>query len=204
MWRGWHSDLACWHRGHDSKSRRVKTLRLVLIPALLSLAACSGDELTRTFGLTRDAPDEFLVTTRAPLSMPDDLALPPPRPGATRPQELTQEQQAEAVLVPDILLAGADQTAPTSGEAAFVAAAGGPAPADIRERLEREAALDRPRVSLGDRLMFWQSPPMPGTVVDPVREKARLQQDAALGLSPEVGDTPIIQRQRQGLFSSLF
>ncbi len=35
----------------------MKTLRLVLIPALLSLAACSGDELTRTFGLTRDAPD---------------------------------------------------------------------------------------------------------------------------------------------------
>ncbi len=136
--------------------------------------------------------------------MPDDLALPPPRPGATRPQELTQEEQAEAVLVPDTVLAGPDQTAPTKGEAAFVAAAGGPAPAGIRKRLDQEAALDLPRVSLADLLMFWQSPPPPGTVVDPVREKARLQQDAALGLSPELGDTPIVQRKRQGLFSSLF
>jgi len=182
----------------------MKTLRLVLFPALLSLAACTGDELTRTFGLTRDAPDEFLVTTRAPLSMPDDLTLPRPRPGAARPQELTQEQQAEAVLVPDTVLAGPDQTAPTTGEAAFTAAAGRPAPANIGRRLDQEAALRTPRPTLADRLRFWQSPPLPGTVVDPVGESARLRQDAALGLSPETGDTPIVQRRRQGLFSSLF
>ena len=63
--------------------------RLVLLASLLGVAACSGDELTRTFGLTRDAPDEFQVTTRAPLSMPPDFTLRPPRPGAARPQELS-------------------------------------------------------------------------------------------------------------------
>ena len=52
--------------------------------------------------------------------------------------------------------------------------------------------------------MFWQSPPPPGTQVDPQRESARLRQNAALGQSPEVGDTPIIQRKRQGLFSGIF
>jgi hypothetical protein len=52
--------------------------------------------------------------------------------------------------------------------------------------------------------MFWQPAPPPGTAVDPAREAARLRQNAALGQSPEAGDTPIIQRKRQGILSSLF
>ena len=91
---------------------RMKTWRLLIPVAVLCLSACSGDELTRTFGLTRDAPDEFQVTTRAPLSMPPDFTLRPPRPGATRPQELTQRQQAEAALVPDTVLGGNAPAAP--------------------------------------------------------------------------------------------
>ena len=55
---------------------------LLLGCTLILLAGCSGDKLTRTFGLTRDAPDEYTVTTRAPLSMPPDYNLRPPRPGA--------------------------------------------------------------------------------------------------------------------------
>lgn len=169
----------------------------------LFLAACSGDELTRTFGLTRDAPDEFRVTTRAPLSMPPDLTLRPPRPGATRPQEMTQSEQAEAALAPDTVMGRPDAGA-SPGQEALVAAAGRPAPADIRNRVDNEAALDTPSRPLTDRLLFWQSPPPPGTQVDAERESARLRQNAALGQSPEVGDTPIIQRKRQGLFSSIF
>ena len=175
-----------------------------LLTALVSLGACSGDELTRTFGLTRDAPDEFQVTTRAPLSMPPDLALRPPRPGATRPQELTQQQQAEAALVPDAALNPVGRGANSPGQQALVSAAGRPAPADIRARIDSEAALDSPSRSFTDRLMFWQSPPPPGTQVDPAREAARLRQNAALGQSTSAGDTPIIQRKRQGIFSSLF
>jgi len=182
----------------------MKALRLVLIASCgLGLAACSGDELTRTFGLTRDAPDEFQVTTRAPLSMPPDFTLRPPRPGATRPQEMTQSQQAEATLTPDAALSR-PEAGVTPGQQALIAAAGRPAPPDIRNRVDNEAALDTPSRPLTDRLMFWQSPPPPGTPVDAQRESARLRQNAALGQSPEVGDTPIIQRKRQGLFTGLF
>ena len=182
----------------------MKLCRIVLVGSVgLSLAACSGDELTRTFGLTRDAPDEFQVTTRAPLSMPPDFTLRPPRPGATRPQEMTQRQQAEATLTPDAVLAQ-PSAAITPGQQALVDAAGRPAPADIRNRVDNEAALDSPSRPLTDRLMFWRSPPPPGTQVDAQRESARLRQNAALGQSPEVGETPIIQRKRQGLFSGIF
>ena len=175
----------------------------LLLPLALALSACSGDELTRTFGLTRDAPDEFQVTTRAPLSMPPDFSLRAPRPGASRPQELTQQQAAEAALVPDSVL-NTGRAPNTAGQQALVAAAGRPAPADIRNQVDSEAALDTPSRSFADRLMFWQAAPPPGTAVDPARESARLRQNAALGQSPEAGDTPIIQRKRQGILGTLF
>jgi len=182
----------------------MKAFRILLVASCgFGLAACSGNELTSTFGLTRDAPDEFLVTTRAPLSMPTDFTLPLPRPGATRPQELTQRQQAEAALVPDTILAP-PTAAITPGQQALIAAAGPPAPADIRKRVDNETALPTYSRPLSDRLLFWRNPPPPGTQVDPQRESARLRQNAALGQSPEVGDTPIIQRRRQDLFNGIF
>ena len=176
----------------------------VSLCGVLALAACSGDEMTRTFGLTRDAPDEFRVTTRAPLSMPPDLAtLPPPAPGTARPQELTQEQAAQAVLSPDTVLERSNaQSSP--GQQALVASAGPAAPRDIRARVDGESQLDRPGQSFTDRLMFWRDSPPPGTVVDAKRESQRLRQDAALGQSPQSGDTPIIQQKRQGLLGSIF
>ncbi len=182
----------------------MKAPVLLLAVPLLALSACGGDDLSRTFGFSRDAPDEFKVTTRAPLSMPPDLTIRPPRPGAVRPQELTQRQQAESVLSPDAALAQAPRAASTPGQQALLAAAGPVAPADIRTKVEGEASLDTPSRPFTDRLLFWQAAPPPGTPVDPVRESARLRENAALGQSPSTGNTPIIQRKRQGLFSSLF
>jgi hypothetical protein len=162
----------------------------------LGLSACSGD-LERTFGLTRDAPDEFTVTTRAPLSMPPDYALTPPRPGATRPQELSPTQQAEAALVPDTAIAGTTNAGPDSaGQQALVGEAGPPAPADIRDTVNAEQKLDVPQRGLTERLMFWKSSPTPGTLLDPSAESQRLRENAALGQSPTVGQSPIIQDKK--------
>ena len=179
-------------------------MRMAALVGALGLTACSGDELTRTFGLSRDAPDEFQVTTRAPLSMPPDFSLRPPQPGASRPQELTARQQAEAALVPDSVNTVPQRGPLTAGEQSLLAASGRPAPANIRADIGREAALDRPNRTVVDRLMFWKSAPPPGTSVDPVRESQRLRQNAALGQSAESGDTPIIQRRRAGSFLGLF
>src|ERR1700748_1496245 len=97
--------------------------RILAVAGALGLAACSDDELTRTFGLTRDAPDEFTVTTRAPLSMPPDYSLRPPRPGAARPMEQSERTQAEEALVPQTAL-GAPQVGNSPGQEALVQQAG--------------------------------------------------------------------------------
>ena len=184
---------------------RVLAASALLAPLLASLGGCAGSELTRTFGLTRDPPDEFQVTTRAPLSMPPDFAIRPPRPGAARPQEQSERQQAEAALVPQVELGGGPATAPMSaGQEALVQQAGPPAPADIRSRVDSESAKLEPDHSFAERLMFWRSPPPPGTVVDPAAEAQRLRENAALGQSPSAGDTPIIQRQSKGVLGTLF
>jgi hypothetical protein len=176
-------------------------LALALL-SLTALTACSSD-VERTFGLTRDAPDEFTVTTRAPLSQPPDYTPTPPRPGAVRPQELTAQQSAEAALAPDTALTtpnGAD----SAGQQALVAGAGPAAPADIRDRINAEQQLDVPRQGLTEKLMFWKSNPEPGTVLDPSRESQRLRENAALGQPATVGDTPIIQPKKQSGFLGIF
>lgn len=169
-----------------------------------SLAACTGAELTRNFGLTRDVPDEFQVTTRAPLSMPPDFTLRPPEPGAPRPQELTQSAAAEAALVPGLAIAAPDATAITPGQQAFLAASGAPAPADTRARVAGEVGTEPSNRSLTDRLMFWKRPVAPGVAVDPAREADRLRENAALGQNVQTGDTPVIQRSPKGLLDSIF
>ena len=186
---------------------RHSNLRLLMLGAALGLSACGGNSegLSRTFGLVRDAPDEFRVTTRAPLSMPPEYTLRPPRPGAARPQELSERQQAEQALVPQLALENAGTGArQTMGQQALVAAAGPEAPTDIRTQVDQAAQLDTSNRSFTDQLMFWRPSEPQGVAVDPEREAKRLRENAALGQSTTAGDTPIIQRKSKSLLDSLF
>ena len=180
----------------------MRPLPILAVAALLSLTAC-GSELERTFGLTRDAPDEFTVTTRAPLSMPPDYTLGPPRPGASRPQELSAPQAAEAALAPDTAITPT-QAQDSPGQQALLAQSGPTAPADIRDRVASESDLDAHHRSITDRLLFWRSTPEPGAPLDPAAESQRLRENAALGQSPTAGNTPIIQDKSKTKSSGWF
>jgi len=175
-----------------------------LAASSLALAACGREELQRNFGLTRESPDEFVVTTRAPLSVPPNFSLRPPQPGAPRPQEMTPTAGAEAALAPQTALTPVIAGAESPGQEALVAAAGPPAPPDIRHEVDVEAAREASDRSLTDRLMFWRSPAPPGVLVDPRKEAERLRQNAALGESPTTGNTPMLKSRPKTLFDSLF
>lgn len=179
---------------------------LPLLLGVLALAGCAGtgDSLSRTFGLTHAAPDEFTVTTRAPLSMPPNFDLRPPQPGVARPQEQNATQGAEAALSPQSVLAPATAAADSAGQQALLQAAGPAAPADIRAKVNADAARDRDGQYLTDQLMFWKEPPPPGTVVDPQKEAQRLNQNAAMGQAPVTGETPIIRRKSGNFLDTLF
>lgn len=88
---------------------------LIAVSALgLLTAGCNNG----MFG--RERPDEFAVARQAPLVIPPDYALVPPRPGAARPQDRAASAQAL-----DALFGG--RAARSAGEAATLDAAGAPA-----------------------------------------------------------------------------
>jgi hypothetical protein len=78
--------------------RPIRLNLLALLPALALLAGC-GEEMRKSFGLGKNAPDEFAVVRRAPLSLPPDFALRPPQPGAVRPQEGLVSDQARSTVL---------------------------------------------------------------------------------------------------------
>jgi hypothetical protein len=179
-------------------------LRPAVLICVLTLVGCSGDNLTRSFGFSRSPPDEFTVTTRAPLSMPPDLTLRPPQPGAPRPQEQTASDPGQAALDPEAALAAPTAGTDSPGQEALIRAAGPPPAPGIRGKVDQEAASASDNPSLTDKLMFWKEPTPPGTVVDAQKEAQRLRENAALGQQPDTGDTPVIQRKQQTFFDRLF
>lgn len=178
-------------------SRPASLAFVALVATGFALVGCSGQEVERDFGLVRDAPDEYTVTTRAPLSMPPDARIAPPTPGADRPQEQSTRTQALETLAPDVALQGANG-GPSPGQAALVQDAGTAAAAPPGTG---RGELDHPGASFVNELMFWRGGGKPGTLVDTEAEKRRLQQNAALGRSPTDGATPTVKdNSKPGLF----
>ncbi len=175
----------------------------VVLVGAVALAGCGGNGgASRFFGLTRAAPNEFTVTTQAPLSIPPNFSLRPPEPGAPRPQTQSARAAAEAALAPQTAL-GMAPAGMSAGQAALLQAAGPPAPTDIRQQI---AADNHQAAQPGfvDELMFWRSnSPPPGVAVDAAKEQQRIRANQALGRPMDTGDTPIIQRNNS-LFNSLF
>jgi hypothetical protein len=192
------------------RARRGRLVTLAgLVVATLAIAGCGENSQTvqEMIGYDRSTPDEFAVMPRAPLAMPTSMdELPPPTPGAPRPQEAQPREQAEAILFGQGQKVTRDQTAPAAvgpGASAVLAKAGQAQPG-IRSTVDQETSqIAASEDGLVDRLMFWNSKPLPGTVVDPYKESARLNTNAETGKPLSSGDTPIIIRKRQAPLEGL-
>ena len=68
----------------------------VLVAGLGLLSAC--DSLREEAGLTKQSPDEFAVTTKAPLIIPPDFNLHPPSPGAAPLNQTDPTSSAELAM----------------------------------------------------------------------------------------------------------
>jgi hypothetical protein len=65
---------------------------------MTGLASCSGGGWRQMIGLDQPPPDEFAVESRAPLTVPPDFDLRPPKPGAPRPDEVTAAEKAQQII----------------------------------------------------------------------------------------------------------
>lgn len=185
---------------------------VLLVAAILVLSGC---EKTRSVvGLDKQAPDEFAVVTRAPLSLPPDFGLRPPKPGALRPQEGSVRNQAR-----DLLIGGAGTASRSNavkdaaatgkisrGEAALLASAGAlNTDPSIRSVIDREtSALVDADDSLLNKVIFWQEQEPQGTIVDADKELRRLREASAVGEPPNKGEVPVIKRRERGILEGIF
>lgn len=190
---------------------RHNTLRSALAVAAAAvlatgLAGC-GAKTREAIGLDRPPPDEFAVLTRAPLAIPPEFGLRPPRPGARRPQELEVKDEARKILLRGAQRDGSGTGAkPSSGERALLGRAGAAsADAAIRREVDEESAqIAEAERSFVDKLIFWRKDEPPGEVIDAKRESQRLRGNAALGSPPTSGATPVIERRERGFLEGIF
>ncbi len=171
---------------------------MTLIVVLASAAAASGcTSLSNALGAGKAAPDEFRVVTQAPLTLPPDYNLRPPRPGEPRPQELAPDAEARAALFGDEI----GQTA-SPGERTLVASAGaGAIDPNIRDTIDFEAqGVVRRNESFVNRVLaFGGAGQSASTPLSPEEEARRLEDEESIRRTTGGGEV-VIQRNAPGGF----
>jgi len=164
----------------------------VIIGALL-VAACTTGERT-IFSEEKEAPDEFAVYSRAPLSLPPDFGLRPPKPGATRPQVIAPRNDARDALLGSRSAPAQQKAAAEQGNGelspgmrAMIRLSGGDrVEPNIRDLVNRETASlsGVGNDEVVDKILFWRnSGNIKGAVLDADAEDRRLRRKEVEGES---------------------
>ena len=184
---------------------------------LVSVIALTGcEETKRVFGKTKEAPDEFAVYRRTPLSLPPDSDLRPPTPGSSRPLVVNPRDQARAALGlsakktdKDDLSKSEDITRLSNGERALLALTGAnEANPQIRKLVEEKTAdLYETNETFTDKMVFWRSKNK-GVALDPQKELKRIREAQSLGKPLNSKDIPLdipsVTRKKKGLLEGIF
>lgn len=155
----------------------MTTRPIMMLAALVAASAASGcGTMSRSLGMTKVSPDEFRVVSQAPLTLPPDYSLRPPRPGEARPQELQPDQDARAALF------GQDVApAATQGERTLVTHAGAETvDPGIRDTIDFESqGVVRRNEDFVNRLLAFGGSGNANTAapLDPTTEQQRLDSD---------------------------
>jgi hypothetical protein len=147
---------------------------LAAAAVLMGTTACTSG-VRQALGTEKTTPDEFRVVTIAPLTVPPEFNLRPPRPGELRPEDVYPDQQARRALFGDL-----EATNATDAEILFAARAGASeADPNVRAVIDGEtAAVVRKTESFSDRIMFWRNEgelvDAEGNPIDPAAEQERI------------------------------
>ena len=145
--------------------------------ALVALSGCGG--LREAAGLSKKSPDEFAVTTKAPLVIPPDFNLRPPMPGAAPTNQSDPATNAQEALFNNAdpqTVANGMRGNYTPGEKLLLANAkaqnSDPA---IRARLnaDQRAAVQNADRSFTDRMLSTAATPDTGKPVNADAEVAK-------------------------------
>ena len=176
--------------------------------AVLSVALGGCDSVRKSVGGGKNAPDEFVVFKRPPLSLPPEYGLRPPTPGESRPQRVSPMDEArEAILGKATVRAKAATKAADPGspglQALIIRTGADKAEPGIRRLVNQESSVlvDEDQLFV-NKLIFWvDDKSNPGIVVDAKQEQKRIMSNQALGKPINEGEIPKVRRKqvRKGL-----
>ena len=138
--------------------------RVLRIAILLGAATalCGCESLRDATGSAKEAPDEFAIVTKAPLVIPPDYNLRPPKPGAAPTNQVEPTQAAQQALLgaDNATVAAAIPGNASMGEKLLLTHAGAQnANPTIRQDLVADdTALQTSSDSFTNNVLFWQKP----------------------------------------------
>jgi hypothetical protein len=189
-------------------------LRAVLFGGVAALALSGCTALRDAAGANKEPPDEFAIATKAPLIIPPDYNLHPPRTGAAPTNQLSPTQAAQSALFnSDPATVAANMTGNFSDGEKILLANAGAADADdsIRQQLASDGtAMQGADDSFTSQVLFWQAPPPPnaGTPVDADAEAKRIDSQKTSGTAaPDKkapDDSATIQKDDGGWLDGIF
>jgi hypothetical protein len=161
-----------------ASEKSVRTILLLsAVGVAISVAGCQ--DIREAVGATKQPPDEFAVTTKAPLIIPPDYKLKPPKPGAPPVNSVPPTAAAQAALYSDdpATVAGAISGNYSQAEKLLLAQTGAAAADDsIRQQIAADNRnMQTADESFTDRLLFsGPDAASPDAPLDPDAEKARI------------------------------
>lgn len=168
-------------------------LAVVAVCAASVLGGCAS--VRQALGSDKVAPDEFRVVSKAPLVVPPEFNLRPPRPGEARPMELRADLQARTAVFGVQMGASASQ-----GERLLVSRAGGTnADPRIRAVIDEEAGgVSRKPQGFADRVLgrMTPAPTQPATPLASSEEAERQRLEQAAVRNATGGQPVTIQQNK--------
>lgn len=160
--------------------------------AVLALATTACSSVGKQLGLTRQAPNEFNILTKAPLSVPPEYNLRPPKIGESSLENNYSQETAREALIGDI-----DSAEPSEGEVVLMSKAGvGRANPEIRLEIDGQNSVERKSSGFADTILFWNNGRQvnpDGSPLDPEIEARRLK-----AIETATGGQPVEITRRPG------
>jgi hypothetical protein len=183
------------------------------------LTACTNSDVRDSLGINREAPDEFVVVSRPPLSVPPEFELRPPRPGeaprlpsaeAQARKELLGTESKSSTLEEDMPHSESSvapviaSDAATGATASFLNRAGvGTADESIREKLGQDAVA-APKVEAKSLYEEIVGADKKEPVVDAKKEAERLRTNKDTGKPVTEGTTPDAKEKPPSVIDTIF
>ncbi len=187
----------------------IRARSIFLLPlALLLLAACSDGGVRETLGLDRQAPDEFSVVSRPPLSLPPEFELRPPRPGEP-PRGPSSNTKARALLIGEQPPSAAEASTVNEGRSSAAdrllnRAGTAQADGDVRSKLDDDVRRTPDARGAGTLLDRVTGAPKAEPVIDAKKEAERLRSNKDSGKPINDGAVPEEEIKPPSVIDRLF